>query len=88
MHLHYASLIGLAAWSLIIPPMAGGKMDTAAPLAKWTEFGTFEDRQSCETVRNEMRNNPMTSFQLGQSRCVPSQSQPGTGTSPHNPNPK
>jgi hypothetical protein len=55
----------------MIPPMAGGKMDTSAPLAQWTEFGTFQDQRTCEAAQREMREDPMTSYQLGKSRCVP-----------------
>jgi len=82
MHLRYAAIIVLIIWALMIPPMAGGKMDTSAPLAQWTEFGAFQDQRTCEAAQGEMREDPMTSYQLGKSRCVPAPLSSGGVPSP------
>ena len=57
-------------WFLMVPPVVGGKVAKAAPIAQWTHWKSFDTSKDCEEYFGQM-----SSEYLG-SRCLPADSIP------------
>lgn len=72
MKLGHAAAFAIVGWYLMVPPPAGGGNRLSyEPLSEWELIDTFDSRQACEQMRDELIRR-MPASAMDTSRCISS----------------
>jgi hypothetical protein len=78
MNLRHATAFALVGWYLMTPPaqshplFKGDDLDTAAPLSKWTLWGSYDSAKECDAGRTEQIKTaaPHLAFEILEAECI------------------